>query len=207
MDIVKKPLFWILASLVIAFVVVLGIYQEIAISFAVLSIMISTFFASRSLKLANESLKLTRHKIRPFLYVQTGDFKGGQPPKAGILNFEIKNSGVLPGEVLNVEISYFDENEIVTIDNESKVFPAESVISPQPVIFPNASYFIDHQINLKLEPGVRIWEAIKNGRVKTRHRIRYKDKNNEYLTIQTEQLIKVNENILRRAIVSPQYWT
>lgn len=206
MDIFKKPVFWLITALAIAFVVVLGIYQSIAISFAVLSIFVSTFFAARSLKIASESLRLTRNNIRPFLSVQPGDIKGEFSDKVVSLFYEIKNTGVLPGELINVDIAFFSEDEIVTNNNDSKEFATELVTLPQQILFPNAAYKIAHTINTRIESGARIFEAIRNGKIKTRHCIRYKDNNNEYLTIQTEKLYKINENTLRRIIISPHYW-
>ena len=214
--IIKKPIFWIILILVIGilatFIVIglmtsLGVYQGIAISIAVFSIMVSTFFASRSLSLANESLKLTRNKVRPFIYVQSGDRKILISPTEIILTFEFVNAGILPGEMIDVETQFFVENEDITIENHSSYFPPSSSIPSQPILFPNLKYNIKHTIDLNEEFGRMIWDTIHSGKSKVRFRTRYKDKDNEYTTIQTEQLSENTNNMLERRPIFPQYWT
>jgi hypothetical protein len=207
MDIIKKPIFWIITVLVIAFVAVLGIYQGIAISFAVLSIIIATFFASRSLKLADKSLRLTRNTVRPFLSVQSGNLKAVMTSNEVILAFEISNTGSIPGEIVTINTALFDNNEVVNYDNASIKYPGISESPNQPLVFPNSTFNLSHTINTSNELGKNMWESIRNGEVKLRHSIRYKGLNTEYITIQTEQLCKSDEATLKRKPISPQYWT
>jgi hypothetical protein len=197
----------ILIILVVGFAVYLGIVTELAIAFAFLSIAIATFFASRSLKLTNESLKLTRNTVRPFLSVQTGTARIQITSVAVTLNFEVKNTGVIPGELVSIDIAFFDSDEVVTRDNSSSRYPVLADVPAQPVVFPGAAYILKHTINISIDIGKQMWEETKNGNTKIRHRIKYKDVNNEYLTIQTEQLRRVSKNLLGRRPISPQYWT
>ena len=207
MDILKKLVFWIVLILVIAWAVVLGIYTEIAISFAWLSIAIAVFFAIRSLNIANDSLKLTLNTVRPFMSVQPGNLTAIITPKAVTLSFEIKNAGVLPGELVHMDIAFFGNDEIITNDNISKEFPIKSGVLSQPILFPNSTYHINYTIDISADIGKRIWETMKNGKVKIRHCIKYKGINTEYITIQSEQLDKKGKDTLRRNQISPYYWT
>jgi len=205
---IKSPVFWIIGILaVIGLIAVLGFYQGIAIALAVLSILISTFFASRSLKLTNESLKLTRNKVRPFVFVQSGDRKVSISPKIITLAFEIENVGVLPGELISIETQFFAENELITHDNKSEYLHPFSEIPSQPILFPNSTFTIVNTIDITVQSGQIMWDIIHAGKAKARYRIKYKDKLSEYLTIQTEHISEVNRTDLIRLPISPQYWT
>lgn len=199
----------IIFILVVCFAIYLGIVTELAIAFAFLSIVIATFFASRSLKLTNESLKLTRSTVRPFLSIQTGGISTRIVlPTEVALPFEVKNTGAIPGEMLAIDIAFFGDDEIINNDNVSKKYPILFSETPaQPVIFPNATFVINHIIDISVSPGKQMLKDFRNGKVKIRHRIKYKDKNAEYLTVQTEQLEREKENSLKRSPIPPQFWT
>ncbi len=207
----KTAVYWIIvAFVVIALVALIGFYHGATVSIAVSSVIIatvSTIFASRSLILANESLILTRNKVRPFIYVQSGDQQVSISPKEIILTFEFVNAGILPGEILSVETQFFVENEDITIDNHSSYFPAFSKLPSQPIIFPNSKNNIVHTIDLSDELCQRMWDVIHSGKSKVRFRTKYKDKDNEYITIQTEQISESKNSGLTRHPISPQYWT
>ena len=196
----------IIFILVVCFAVYLAIVTELAIAFAFISIVIATFFASRSLRLTNESLRLTRNTVRPFLSVQPGTVDTRMTSNEVTLVFKIKNTGAIPGELVVLDLAFFDGDEVITNDNNSKKYPALSEVHVQPIIFPNADYMVTHTINVSIGFGKQTWEEIKNGNVKIRHRMKYKDMNTEYLTIQAEQLDKVKEGYINRRPIPPQYW-
>jgi hypothetical protein len=202
-----KAIFFVLVVCVAIYLVAV---KQLAIAFAFLSIaiaIIATFFASRSLKLTNESLKLTRSTVRPFLSIQTGITRAHITPTAVTLAFEVKNTGAIPGEMLAIDIAFFGDDEVVSNDNVGKKYPILSETPAQPVVFPNATFVINHTIDTSTDLGKQMLEGIRNGKVKTRHRIEYKDMNAEYLTVQTEQLSEEKAGLLNRIPVPPQYWT
>jgi hypothetical protein len=94
----------IIGVAVISFLVYLGWKLGIAISFAVLSIFVSAFFASRSLKLTRDSLELTRATTRPFLTVTRAIYLVYEH------NCEIKfllcNTGPLPAYDISVAFEF-----------------------------------------------------------------------------------------------------
>ena len=203
----KKSVLIPIVMIVIAFAVYLGIVTELAIAFAFLSIAIATFFASRSLRLANESLKLTRNTVRPFLSVQPGEVKAHRTATEVTISFEVKNTGVLPGELVSVDVAFFDSDEVVTNDNDSDKYPGSSEAPAQPIVFPNAAYILNHTINISIDIGKQMWENVRNGNMKIRHRVKYKDMNAEYLTVQTERLGRLKGDLMARRPIPPQYWT
>ncbi len=95
---------------IISFLVYLGWKLGIAISFAVLSIFVSVLFASRSLKLTQDSLELTRATTRPFLTFTRARYEVYEH------NCEIKfllcNTGPLPAYKISVgfEFKYLSQS-------------------------------------------------------------------------------------------------
>jgi hypothetical protein len=103
----KRNWWWltIIGLAAIALLVCLGLQYGIAISFAVLSIFVATFFAARSLKVTRDSLNTTRQSLelsrattRPFLNVSV--------PKSTLFQSELRlvicNTGALPADKVEI---------------------------------------------------------------------------------------------------------
>ena len=133
---------------VISFLVWLGWKHGIAISFAVLSIFVATFFASRSLKLTQDSLELTRATTRAFVTVRETQYK----QNIKVVSFDIENTGVLPGENVKFRLDIFTPGEYKN--------PILTYSSDLPVIFPNQHIF--HSLDLK-EDLPEIYDKIQRG--------------------------------------------
>jgi len=64
----------LISAIILFSILALGTYMviddELVLAIAFLGIFISTFFAARSLEIANKSLEISRSNIRPFIYIQ-----------------------------------------------------------------------------------------------------------------------------------------
>lgn len=202
----KKQVNVVVAVLVVAFAVYLGWLESIALSFAFLSIIVATFFASRSLKRTSESLELTRKMIRPFLTLS--DVIPVDKVRDNVtLTFKIHNSGSLPASDAHTDIDFFGEGEEVTEDNLSTKYQRPKRMYEYSLVFPNHHYYEVYILNLKDTNDLDLWENIRNGKVKFRLRIMYTGLGNEYITIQTEHITKPEwEDKLQLLPVLPQKW-
>jgi hypothetical protein len=125
-----NPWLWVISVAVVAFAVYLGQQEGVAISFAFLSVVIATFFASRSFAVADRSLQLTRATSRPFLSVQLSLSKGLSPDRA-ILVPSIQNTGRLPADSVAVDCSwYIKKNDGVEPCSLRSEKPSPSIIFP-----------------------------------------------------------------------------
>jgi len=135
----KRNWLWltIIGIAVIAFLVYLGLKYGIAISFAVLSIFVAIFFASRSLKVTQDSLKTTRESLelsrattRPFLSITHIVY---QPPKTVEIIF--CNTGALPPDSNTFQAIFSLTNDFSEPNDLNKLsIPATH---ESPPIFPN----------------------------------------------------------------------
>ena len=123
------PWITIIGVAVISFLVYLGLKHGIAISFAVLSIVVATFFASRSLKLTQDSLELTRITTRPFLNITSAVY---QPPKT--LELIICNTGTLPADSNTFQVIFSQTNDFSGTNDINNL--SGSVIHESSPIFP-----------------------------------------------------------------------
>jgi hypothetical protein len=203
----KNLLFILIILLVIDFAVYLAVMTDIAISFAFLSLAIATYFASASLRKAQDALELTRMNVRPFISIQPGDTEGKQLGNKFLLEFQIKNNGLIPANVTSIDITFFKKDEAITNDSKSSIYPADEPTLRQPTIFPGATYPIIHTIDISLVMGKQIVADLFRGEISVRHTIKYKGKNIEYITIQTEELARDSGDTLIRKPRTPQYWT
>lgn len=202
----KKYALPIIGIAVFAFAVYLGVMYGIAICFAFLSIIVSTFFASRSLTLTSKSLELTRNSIRPFLYT-AGSIGVKRVGKYITLTFNIQNSGSLPGEDVHVDIDFFDEDEEVTEENLSNRHTPPTREPEFPLLFPNSVYNETFVLDLEQKNDLELWNNIGTGKTKCRLRIMYKSLGRRHITIQTEKIVKQEwEETLVTVPIPPQKW-
>jgi len=125
----------IIGIAVIIFLVWLGWKHGIAVSFAVLSIFVATFFASRSLKLTQDSLALTRAATRPFLHVSLGILLQQNLARIYVT---IKNTGIHPADNALAVIEQFTQKQS---DEKEQELKREEQPSPGVIVFPNGDFF------------------------------------------------------------------
>lgn len=203
----KYPITLIVIGVIaVGFTVYLAQTQGIAISFAFLSIVVATFFASGSLALTSKSLELTRNAIRPFIYT-ADSINVKRVEKYITLTFNIYNSGSLPGKDVYTDITFFDKDEEITEENLSSKYAPEEVKSKPSILFPNSKYYHSYIIDLNQEADSKIWDDIMQGKTKCRVRTTYTSLGRKYVTIQTEELAKQEwaEGIVTKPI-PPQKW-
>ena len=152
------------------------------------------------------SLKLTRDTIRPFIY-KADDIVVERPTGQIKLIFNIYNSGSLPGEDVHTDITFFDKDEKITEKNLSNTYEAEVVKSKPSIIFPNSKHFRNFVLDLSQENDLKLWNNILQGTTKCRVRTTYKSLGRNHITIQTEELAKVEwaKEIVTKP-VPPQKW-
>lgn len=167
-----------------------------------------------SLDITKKALELTRATTRPFLSVQSGDAHMKITANEIITEYVITNSGSLPASEVETDITFFDIDEDVTEDNQSKKYPIPNELyqlsgqSSCTTIFPNRSIRLESQLNLKDKAYMKLNHNIDNGKVKLRLSIFYKYKSSNYKTIQTEYIHKVTANGKReRTYIPPQIFT
>ncbi len=168
---------------------------------------ISIVLASRSLKTTENALELTRITVRPFLALQAGEVPRKQIKERVILEFHVKNTGIVPANVLTMEMTFFDDAELIEEDNASEYYQARKEERRDVVIFPGASYNLEQWFDLSHSNGKKQYEGILNGKVKLRFRTTYEAKGIEYITVQTEKVLKEGAGQMTRLPVQPQIWT
>jgi hypothetical protein len=153
------------------------------------------------------SLKLTRDTIRPFIYT-AGDIVVERPTGQIRLIFNIYNSGSLPGEDVNTDITFFDKDEEITEENLSNTYETEVIKSKPSILFPNSKHDHNFILDLGQANDLKLWNNITQGKTKCRIRTTYKSLGRNHITIQTGELAKVEwaEEIVSHPI-SPQKWT
>ena len=196
-----------LAIAVLGFATYLAAKYGIALFFAFLSIAFATFFASRSLKLARDSLELTRSAIRPFLSISASEdvaIDTGQDTVT--LRFTTRNSGSLLARGAHTDIDFFGPDEQVEENNVSKKYGSLGKEQSQGVlVFPNNHYFTIFGLELNKKDDMELWNDIQSGKVKCRIRITYSSIDKQYVTIQTLEIAKVKGlKGLRLLASSPQ---
>lgn len=194
--------------LAFAFTVYLGAVHGIAISFAFLAIIVSTFFASRSLKLTRDSLELTRANIRPFLYMQPNQMKVLLTDQYMKFEFVLKNDGVLPGDIISTDIAFFSNDEVITLDNDSTIYHIKCEPSSEHLIlFPGNSTNVGLSILCNSAERRQLADDIGESKVVIRHRVFYRRDNLHYSTVQTGFLRKESTSSLIFLHKTPQHWT
>ncbi len=202
----KKYALPIIGVAVFAFAVYLGAIYGIAISFAFFSIIVATYFASRSLKLTSKSLELTRNTQRPFLSLSES-IPVSMTEDMATMTFNIRNSGSLPAGDVHSEIDFFDEDEEVTEDNLSSKYLSPHRRSEYGLLFPNSTYYEKFQLDLKDKGDLELWQNIEEGKVKFRARIMYGGLETRHITIDTAQIVRIRgEEQLQILPISPQKW-
>jgi len=198
----------IILIFVLALVAYTAIKYELALAIAFLGIFISTFFAARSLKIANKSLEISRSNIRPFIYIQnnlTTIYLNKNDIK---LEFIIKNDGVLPGEITSTESTFFRKDEIVTTENSSAIHPIR--YPPRNfnyLLFPGNSTTVGVTIENRSPEYKQFEDDLDNGRLVIRNCVLYKKDDLEYETIQTMLLRKQGPTSWAFLHLPPQHWT
>ncbi len=167
-----------------------------------------------SLDVTKKALELTRAMTRPFLSYQTGDALMIKTDNEIIAKYSITNSGSLPASEVDYDITFFDIDENITEDNQSIKYPIPNEcyqVSGQyscTTIFPNCSTHLTAQLDLKDKVYMGLNPNIDNGKVKLRLRIFYKFESNNYKTIHTEYIHKVDADGKReRTSIPPQTFT
>jgi hypothetical protein len=153
------------------------------------------------------SLKLTRDTIRPFLYMaESIKIRGLR--KYRTMVFNIKNSGSLPAEDVNVAIHFFGEDEKVTEENSSSRYRPPKAKSAPTIVFPNSDYYQNYVLDLEKAKESELWNNIIRGKIKCRVRIIYSSLGRKHTTIQTKAVVKreAEEDVVVKAI-PPQKWT
>lgn len=156
------------------------------------------------------SLNWTRDTIRPFISL-SGDVSADMKGTYVNIPLKICNSGSIPASGVHVTIDFFHKNEEVTEDNLSgKFLPAAefpAALPIFPIVFPNDSVCTQYILDLKDKNDLELWGKIKAGEVKFRLRINYTSLGRKHVTIQTEQITKVEwEKKLILTPVSPWKW-
>lgn len=206
--------------LVLAFAGYLGAIYGIAISFAFLSIIVATFFASRSLKfttkslestretlkLTTESLELTRNAIRPFVS-SVGTIPVSYTADTITLTFQIINSGSIPASNVNTLIDFFDKDEEVKVDNLSNKYLPPNRQSGYSLMLPKNMHYEKFILDMKDKGDIQLWQNIQRGEVKLRLRTTYESLGRKHGTIQTNQIVKLKgQKDLQLIPVLPQEW-
>jgi len=181
-----------LAIAVVGLTTLLAVKFGIALSFAFLSIAFATFFASRSLRLTRDSLELTRNAVRPFLSMSE-DIAVEMGKGTVALRFTIRNSGSLPARGVHTNIDFFGLDEQVEEDNVSDIYPPPCREAQGILVFPNNHYSEVFNLDLNNEDDMQLWNDIQNGKVKCRVRTIYSSLDKEHVTIQTEQIVKLED--------------
>lgn len=192
--ITDRSQFWVEAPLLVS-------------SIAAIIASICAWLASRSLKMTEEALELTRITMRPFLALQAGDMSAKQIKEKVILEFHVKNTGSVPANVFTMGMRFFDDAELIEEDNTSKYYPERKEEPKDVVIFPGASYNLERWFDLSHSVGKKLYEDIVSGKVKLRFRATYGAQGIEYLTVQTEKLSKAVAGQMTRLPIQPQRWT
>jgi len=194
----------IIGVAVISFLVYLGWKLGIAISFAVLSILVATFFASRSLKLTQDSLVLTRATARPFLNIYQFDVNwsknDGQPTPVNNFIFGFCNTGAFPADQVSVLIKV-SKNKM---DNQQSLFAVSEGIPP--ICFPSEE--IPSLLFREVDEKEKLEVELK-GKLKVRIEIEYKNKLTQE-TYKTNRSYLVQYNPTARGVPTPlpkeDYW-
>lgn len=160
-----------------------------------------------SIWVAVQSLKLTQNVMRPFLALQAGTVPSKIIEQTVIFEYHVKNTGSVPANVVSVDMQYFDDAEVIEEDNTSKHYEGESKTPEGVVIFPGAVYNFELSIDLSKSGGKKLLDGMMNGKVKLRFGVKYRAQGLEYLTIQTEELLKAEEGEGGRRPIQPQRWT
>ncbi len=167
---------------------------------------IAVILAKESLDATNKALELTRTSIRPLLYT-SGSIKVKRVEKYITLQFDILNSGSLPGENVNAYIDFFEDSEEVTEDNLSNRYTQTTRESEFSLLFPNSIYHEIYILDLEEKNDLELWNSIKEGKTKYRIRIIYNSLGRRHLTIKTENIVKPEwEDKLLTTSILPQKW-
>jgi hypothetical protein len=157
---------------VLVLVVYTAIKYELALAIALLGIFISTFFAARSLKIATRSLEISTSSIRPFIYIQNNLTTIHLSKNNIKFEFIIKNDGVLPGEIILAESTFFRKGENVTFENSSAVHPIR--YKPRNfycLLFPGNSTTIESTLESSYPKYKQFEDDLDNSRLVARNRV------------------------------------
>lgn len=168
---------------------------------------IVVIIACISVWVAVKSLKLTQNVMRPFLALQAGTVNPKIIEERMIFEYHVKNTGSVPANVVTVDMQYFDDAEVIEEDNKSKHYEGESRTPEGVVIFPGSVYDVVMEIDLSKSGSRKLIDEMMNGTVKLRFGVKYRAQGMEYLTVQTEKLLKAEEGVGGRLPIQPQRWT
>lgn len=152
-------------------------------------------------------LQWARDTVRPFLFF-TGDIDVGGKDDERYMTFHIKNSGVMPGSNVRIEVVPFGIDEEITTDNTGKRYSFPKEHDEPIIIFPNLGYQAVRSFDLKRVEDKNVWESIMAGKVKLRIKIFYESLRRKHETIQSihiDQFDAVKAK-LWGLIVEPQMW-
>lgn len=213
-EIPKLPTRWVLVFM-IALIPVIRLVQLSAIDIEKFRVeapflvsIIVIFIACISVWVAVQSFKLTRNVMRPFLALQAGEVSSKEVQQKVIFEFHVKNTGSVPANVVTIEMRFFDDAEVIEEDNISKHYYKGRQETPEGVvIFPGAVYNYEQWINRSNSIGKKLLEGIMNGEVKLCFRVKYRAQGMDYITVQTEKLLKAEGGVMTRLPIQPQRWT
>ncbi len=161
-----------------------------------------------SLDAMQKSLELTRVTVRPFLTYEAGKASVMRKEKNVLtLKVNLKNTGMVPANVVIAEMAFFDDTEVVEEDNRSKIYPKEEQEVIDALIFPGDAYEVRQDFDLSRDVDKKLYEDMVNGKLKVRFRVMYRAQGREYSTVQTQKLQKAGIGVLGRVPIEPQKWT
>ena len=123
------------------------------------------------------------------------------------LEFHVENTGSVPANVFTMEMTFFDDAELIEEDNTSKYYPVRHEQPEGVIIFPGAIYNFEQWADLSHSVGKKLYNGILSGKVKLRFRATYGAQGIEYLTVQTEKLWQPVAGQMTRLPIQPQRWT
>jgi hypothetical protein len=169
----------------------------------------AVIFAGISALVALRSLEMTRNTIRPFLSWQSGEMSFEKMASGGLvaLAFHVKNSGPVPAKLVTAETAFFDADEVIEDNNESKHYPKEREQPKNTLIFPDTVYNVVQYFDLSRAIDKKLFDNMIDGKVVIRFCIIYSAQGREYVTVQTEKLGKAERGLMNRAPIQPQKWT
>ncbi len=208
-DYFKPNLFSIIVLIfILALIVYMAIKNELTLAIVLLGILISIFYADRSLRIANKSLELSRASMRPFIYIQNNLSTISLSKDDAKFEFIMKNTGVLPGEIISVEFTFFRKGEIITFENTSAFHTMRHPpINFDCLLFPGNSTTAALVVEGSYPKYKQFEYDYDNDRLVIRSRILYKKDNIEYETIQTALLRKQGQKFMAFIHSAPQRWT
>ncbi|MDH5364544.1 MAG: hypothetical protein OEW82_05195 [Dehalococcoidia bacterium] len=185
---------------VFAFAVYLGVMHGIAISLAFISIIVATFFASRSLVLTSKSLELTRATTRPFLTLS--GYKVILPSSRVDMEIVllIRNTGSLPADSVSIDVILAAVNDADETERQLEKYE----------LVKNAIYFPTIDETLHVVPSSDISKLILDEKAKIRIIMNYQHRlvKENCQTVLSYKIFKAVEgNYLFRPLPKESSWS